>query len=91
MAQEQQQAKKVLSRFRGTVVNDAVDKTLTVEVHRYATHPKYRKKYRITKRYLVHDPENRYKKGDRVVFVPSRPYSKRKRFIVLSEEEKKTS
>ncbi|HEX8591271.1 MAG TPA: 30S ribosomal protein S17 [Candidatus Paceibacterota bacterium] len=66
--------------FRGTVVKTAMKDTATVAVSRYVKHPKY-KKYRVlTKKYLVHDPENTAKVGDQVTIVASRPISKMKRF-----------
>ena len=70
-------------QWQGTVVSDAADKTIVVNVTRYVTHPKYRKKYRVSKKYCVHDPENRYSVGDVVRFTVSRPISKRKRFVVV--------
>ncbi len=69
--------------IKGIVVSDKMDKTIVVAVHAFKTHPRYRKKYRITKKYKVHDPENKYKTGDVVEFTECRPVSKEKRFRVL--------
>lgn len=69
--------------FKGVVVSDKADKTVVVAVNRLKTHPKYLKKYRVTKKYKVHDPENKYKEGDEVEFVVSRPISKGKNFKVI--------
>ncbi|HDH07445.1 MAG TPA: ribosomal protein S17, partial [Candidatus Moranbacteria bacterium] len=44
--------------MRGMVVSDKTDKTLVVSVGGLKTHSKYLKKYRTTKKYKVHDPEN---------------------------------
>ncbi len=74
--------KKSVRQWQGTVVSDIADKTVVVAVERFVTHPKYHKKYRITKKYAVHDPENRYTVGDTVQFVRSKPISKRKKFVV---------
>jgi len=69
--------------IKGIVISDKMDKTIVVAVHTLKTHPRYRKKYRITKKYKVHDPENKYKAGDTVEFAECRPVSKGKRFVVL--------
>jgi len=54
------------------------DKTLNVEVHTYKLHPKYKKRYRSTKKFLVHNPENKFEVGDTVTFYETKPISKRK-------------
>lgn len=76
-----QESKKVV--MKGTVVSDAMDKTIVVAVDTFKTHKKYLKKYLSTKKYKVHDPENAYKVGDTVEIVASRPMSKGKRFEVV--------
>lgn len=73
---------KIVARKKGTVVSDKMDKTIVVALTTLKTHPKYRKKYKSTKKYKVHDEENRYKVGDTVEFVPSKPISKDKKYIV---------
>lgn len=81
-------AKKIkkVSKKRGIVVSDKMDKTIVVAVESLKTHPKYLKKYRSTKKYKVHDPENKYKAGDKIEFVSCRPISKEKRFMVAGTE-----
>lgn len=69
--------------MRGIVTSDKTDKTLTVSVNSLKTHSKYLKKYRMTKKYKVHDPENKYKTGDTVEFFQCRPISKDKKFTVI--------
>lgn len=68
---------------KGTVVADSMDKTIVVSVETFKTHPKYKKKYRSTKKYKVHDEENKYKVGDMVEIVSCRPMSKDKSYKVL--------
>lgn len=70
--------------FRGRVVSDVSDKTIVVEVDTLKIHPKYRKQYRSTKRYKVHDPENRYSVGEEVSFKECSPISKEKRHQVIT-------
>jgi small subunit ribosomal protein S17 len=52
--------------LQGTVVSDAMDKTVVVEVGRFVKHPKYKKFYKISKKYHAHDEKNQYKIGDTV-------------------------
>lgn len=59
-----------------------IDKTLNVEVHAYKLDRKYKKRYRSTKKYLVHNPENKFEVGDKVIFYETRPISKRKCWTV---------
>lgn len=75
--------RKIIIRKKGTVVSDKMSKTLVVAVDVLKTHAKYKKKYKSTKKYKVHDEEGKYKIGDMVEIVPCRPYSKTKRFKVL--------
>ena len=72
--------KKVLT---GVVVSDKMQKTVTVLVERQFPHPLYGKVIKRSKKYLAHDPEEKYKLGDVVEIIESRPIYKRKRFRVL--------
>ena len=74
----------------GTVVSDKGDKTVIVAVVSAKRHRLYRKVLRRTKRYAVHDPENRATTGDLVRIEECRPISKTKRWRlvdVLTERE----
>jgi len=66
--------------FVGTVSSDAADKTIVVTVSRSKTHPLYRKRYMVTKKFMAHDEKNEAKVGDRVRIVECRPMSAQKRF-----------
>ena len=68
--------------FEGVVVKTAMKDTATVEVHRFVKHPKYHKFLRYSKKFLVHDPGNSLKVGEKVTIRETRPISKLKRFIV---------
>ena len=72
--------KKIL---KGIVVSDKPDKTITVLVERKYQHPLLKKIVRVKKKYSVHDEGNKYKNGDKVSIIESRPYSKTKKFEVL--------
>ena len=73
--------------LRGTVVSDAMDKTKVVEVGRFVQHTKYKKFYTISKKYHAHDEQNQYKVGDKVEIIETKPISKKKSFIVVSNNE----
>lgn len=76
--------KKVVSRkFKGEVVSDKMAKTIVVRVDHFKMHPSYGKKYRVSKKYKVHDEKGQYHLGDVVDFVECRPLSKDKRWRVI--------
>jgi len=77
---EKTEPAKKLRTTKGVVVSDKMDKTVVVAVNSLKKHPKYHKKYLSTKKYKVHDPENRFKKGSEVSFVSCRPISKDKKW-----------
>jgi small subunit ribosomal protein S17 len=80
---ENNKNKKPIKRtFQGIVVSDKMNKTIVVRVDRIKCHPKYKKRYKVSKRYKVHDSENKCKTGDKVTFVECRPLSKEKRWRV---------
>ena len=64
----------------GVVVSDLNDKTVVVSVERRSPHRLYRKVITRTKKYHVHDEENRATSGDIVRIVESQPRSKLKRW-----------
>ena len=68
----------------GKVVSNACNKTITIEVVTYKKHPLYKKNVKTTKKYAVHDEENKAKVGDIVKVVSSRPLSKTKKFVLDS-------
>jgi small subunit ribosomal protein S17 len=70
----------------GVVVSDKADKTVVVNVERRFTHPILKKTVRRTKKYQAHDPENKFKVGDRVFIEESKPISKTKRWVVVGAE-----
>jgi small subunit ribosomal protein S17 len=82
---EKEQEANSTRGFVGAVVRLSSPKTIVVEVVSYKVHPKYRKKYKSTKRYLIHDEANAFSVGDRVMCIPSRPHSKKKRFEVVKK------
>lgn len=74
--------------LKGTVVSSAMDKTVVVEVVSLKAHPVYRKRFRATKKYYVHDADNQCGIGDIITIAETRPLSKKKRWRVLEIVEK---
>ncbi len=72
---------------KGTIISAKMDQTVVVIVHTYKAHPKYKKRYRISRKFLAHNPDNKYQEGDEVTIMETKPLSKRKRWIVASEAE----
>ena len=73
-------SKKILA---GVVVSDKPDKTITVLVERKYQHPILKKVIKVKKKYNAHDENNKYKNGDKVLIVESKPFSKSKKFQVM--------
>ena len=74
--------KKILT---GIVVSDKPNKTITVLVERKYQHPVLKKIIKVKKKYNAHDENNKFKNGDKVSIIESKPYSKNKKFEVMGE------
>lgn len=68
-------------RMTGVVLNNRMDKTVTVELTRTYRHPLYKKVVHSKKKVMAHD-ELGCEVGDEVRIVESRPISKHKRWVV---------
>ena len=64
----------------GVVVSDKMDKTVVVKIDRLKMHAKYKKKYKVSKKYKAHDAGNEFKVGDKVEITEVKPMSKEKRW-----------
>ena len=76
---------KTKKKFSGIVVSDKMEKTIVVKVDRIKSHPKYHKRYAVSKRYKVHDEKSSFKIGDKISFIECRPLSKEKRWRAIYE------
>ena len=74
--------KKILT---GIVVSDKPNKTVTVLVERKYQHPILKKVVKVKKKYNAHDETNKYKNGDKVMIVESKPFSKNKKFETMEK------
>ena len=72
--------KKILT---GIVISDKPNKTVTVIVERKFSHPVLKKVIKVKKKYNAHDENNKFKTGDKVSIVESKPFSKNKKFQVM--------
>ena len=66
----------------GTVVSAKMSKSVVVAIERQVRHGLYGKQQRLTSKFMAHDEKSEAKAGDRVALVPSRPLSRRKRWVV---------
>ena len=73
--------------LQGTVVSDKQDKTVIVRVERRFTHPVMKKVVRMSKKYKAHDENNAHKVGDTVFIQESKPISKDKHWVVVTEAQ----
>ena len=76
--------KKVLT---GIVVSDKPNKTVTVLVERKYQHPVLKKVVKVKKKYNAHDENNKFKNGDKVSIIESKPFSKNKKFEVMGDNK----
>ena len=67
--------KKILN---GRVINNQSNKTIVVLVKRKYSHPFFGKVITSAKKYHAHDENNKFKVGDDVRIIESRPISKKK-------------
>lgn len=72
-------------RLQGVVVSDKMVKTVVVRVDRMKMHPKYKKRYTMSKNYKAHDEKREYHTGDKVIMEETKPLSADKRWRVVSK------
>lgn len=72
----------------GKVTSDKMDKTITVVVDRKVQHPLYGKFVTKSTKYHAHDETNQCNEGDTVEITETRPYSKTKKWRLVSIVER---
>ena len=75
---------KFKRKLTGVVVSDVNDKTIVVKVQRRFKHKLYNKFVNTTKKYHAHDADNKASLGNTVTIIESRPYSKQKKWELLT-------
>ncbi len=76
--------------IQGTVISTKMDKTIVVETISEKSHPKYHKKYKVSKKFYAHDESGVCKEWDTVTIVESRPLSKLKRWTLEGDAQTDT-
>ncbi|HOI97304.1 MAG: 30S ribosomal protein S17 [Minisyncoccales bacterium] len=72
-------------QLTGKVVSDKMQKTVVVMTESLKEHPKYHKRYRVSKKYKAHDERNECKVGDLVLIEECRPLSADKKWKVAKK------
>ncbi|MEK7672517.1 MAG: 30S ribosomal protein S17 [Patescibacteria group bacterium] len=71
----------------GIIASNKQQKTVIATVYSYKSHPKYKKRFRVSSRYHIDNPEStKYEIGDSVTFYECRPLSKLKRWTLVKPE-----
>jgi len=70
------------------VKSAAGKQTVVVKVRKHRMHPKYKKKVVYDKKYMAHDPQEKFVVGDTVMIEECPPISKMKKWIVLYNQSK---
>jgi len=71
--------------LKGKVIKDKNDKTIVVLVKRKYSHPFFKKVMTSSKKYHAHDEKNKFKVGDIVEIIESKPFSKKKKWEILNK------
>ncbi len=67
----------------GIITSNKMLKTLVVTVNSYKNHPKYKKRYKVSKKFYVHvDNASKFSIGDEITITETVPVSKLKRWKI---------
>lgn len=76
---------KIRRKLTGVIISAKMTKTVIVKVESVKVHPKYHKRYKVSKKYPSHVDEATFQVGDKVVIEESRPYSKTVNWKVVNK------
>lgn len=76
-------------RLKGTIVSNKMKDTIVVKVDRIKEHPKYKRRYKISKKYKVHTDKSDFEIGDKVMIEECKPKSKDKHWKVVIDIKNK--
>lgn len=79
---------KTAHSLSGRVINNSMDKTVTVAIERRVRHPLYQKYIRRRTKLHAHDENNECNTGDLVLIEECRPLSKTKSWRLIRVVEK---
>ena len=74
--------------LRGVVVSNKMKDTVIIAVTRFVKHPKYQKYSKRVKRHFAHAPQNTLEIGEKVEIKETKPISKNKSFVVVTNDKK---
>jgi small subunit ribosomal protein S17 len=69
----------------GTVESAKMTKTVIVKVSHVKVHPKYHKRFHVTKKYPAHNEIEGVIAGDKVEIQESKPYSRTVNWVVIKK------
>ena len=72
-------------KLQSIVVSDKMQKTVVVEVERVKEHPKYKRRFKVHKKYKAHDEKGEFHTGDTVMMEATRPLSREKRWRITKK------
>lgn len=72
---------------QGEVVSTKMNKTIVVAVVTYKNHERYKKSFKVTKKFYAHDESEVAQEGDIVTIQESKPLSKLKRWTLVEENQ----
>ena len=72
-------------QLKGTIVSNKMQKTVVLEVERVKEHPRYKRRYKVHKKYKAHYDEGEFSMGDKVIIEENRPISKDKKWRVIKK------
>lgn len=72
-------------RLTGKVTSNKMDKTIVVTVERVKTHPIYKKKYKVSRKFKAHaENAKEIAVGTTVTIEETKPMSKEKRWCIVN-------
>jgi len=70
-------------RLKGIIISNKMKDTVVVKVDRIKEHPKYKKRYKISKKYKAHNEKLKLEIGDKIVIEECKPKSKDKHWRAI--------
>jgi len=68
----------------GKIVSNIQAKTLIIEVTNSKIHPKYKKSYKVSRKFCAHNPEDKkFEIGDEITIYATKPISKTKKWTIV--------
>ena len=71
--------------LRGVVVSHKMMKTAVVAIVYQKRHPRYLKDYTVTRRLKAHNPDDKFKDGDKVLIEETRPISRDNHWRIVAK------